>query len=240
MQNIFRLLLIAVLSVSFSLSAKKSDDWYKIPAEEFQDAIYDFPAEGTWEYKFDYEMLLKLQDSRSEEECQFGRYLKWPNFKTFFGKDKPAYLDDSQLPVDFDYLLTEQEVEKYKKFMNRVLRYSSKVTKYYKELYGRDRPSRINPDVKPCAEVPDGKKSYPSSHTAKGVLLGCLFAEKFRSQGDNWRANRFINYGEYMGEMRVIIGVHHPSDVDAGRTIGYAICETLLKHEQFKKDFEAL
>ena len=240
MQNIFRLLLIAVLSVSFSLSAKKSDDWYKIPAEDFQDAIGDFPAEGTEAYNFDYEMLLKLQNSRSEEECQFGRYLKWPNFATFFGKDKPSYLDDSKLPVDFDDLLTEKEVEKYKKLMNRVLRYSSKVTKHYKELYGRDRPSRINPDVKPCAEVPDGKKSYPSSHTAKGVLLGCLFAEKFESQGDKQRAESFIQYGEYMGEMRVIIGVHHPTDVVAGLNIGYAICERLLKHEQFMKDFKAL
>ncbi len=235
-----RILFIAAFGISISLSAKSSDDWYKIPPEDFQSFIQNFPQPGSEPYQQDYETLLKLQSTRSQEECQLGRYLKWPNFASLFAKDKPEYLDDHLLPVDFDDLLSKSEIEKYKPLMNRVLRFSSKVTRHYKTLYARDRPSRINSHIKPCAEVPEGKKSYPSSHTAKGALLGCLFSEKFKTLGNHERAEKFLEYGEYMGDLRAIIGVHHPSDVVAGKSIGYAICDRLLRDESFHKAFKAL
>jgi hypothetical protein len=45
------------------------------------------------------------------------------------------------------------------------------------------------------------------------------------------RKEKLLEYGEYLGELRIISGVHHPSDVNAGRSLGRAICDTLENNE---------
>ena len=47
-------------------------------------------------------------------------------------------------------------------------------------------------------------------------------------------------YGKYLGDIRFIVGVHHPSDVAAGQKLGQDICKRLLRNADFKEEIEAL
>lgn len=227
-------LLILLLILPTFMHAK-SANWESLQPEDFRAVISDFPALGTPESDADYKQLLELQQSRNPEECQFGNYLKWPSYEAMFSQSKPDYLDDAQLPIQFSVLLDEAEVEKTRGLMKKVLKISTRITKYYKDLYQRERPSRVEKKLEPCVEVPPGATSYPSSHTAKGAVVGCLLAKKFAHQGQTKRAEEILAYGEYMGDLRIIVGVHHPTDVTAGRAIGYALCEKLMEDADFEK-----
>lgn len=217
------------------VSYAKGAAWESLTAEDFQGVITDFPELGTKESDADYQALIEFQQNRNPEECQFGSYLKWPSYEAMFSQSKPDYLDDSQLPIRFSVLLDENEVEKTKDLMKKVLKISTRITTYYKDFYKRDRPSRVEKKLEPCVEVPPGATSYPSSHTAKGAVVGCLLAKKFAHNGDEKRAKEILAYGEYMGDLRAVVGVHHPTDVAAGKAIGYALCEKLMEDADFSK-----
>ncbi|MCB0406700.1 MAG: phosphatase PAP2 family protein [Bdellovibrionales bacterium] len=231
----FTLLLI----VSIPATAKRAD-WEKLSYKDFEKVVEAPPQEGSQAYIKDFEILIQLQEQRTNEECRFARYLKWPNFATFFSKDKKDWIDESQLPVSFQSLLNTKEVEHYKGLMNKVLNLSTRVTKYYKEHYARPRPSDADDRVHPCVEVPEGNTSYPSSHTSKGIVVACLLSEKLKEQKEYKRAEDIMNYGIYMGDLRAIVGVHHPSDVESGKVIGLEICHRLLEEKSFREEWDRL
>ena len=52
------------------------------------------------------------------------------------------------------------------------------------------------------------------------------------------RATELKSYGEWIGELRVIAGVHHPSDVEAGRILATEACDELMKHADFRHELE--
>ena len=83
--------------------------------------------------------------------------------------------------------------------------------------------------------MPGGSKSYPSSHAAvaatEACILGALFPEK---------KDRLMEYGLYLGNLRAIVGVHHPSDILAGQKLGADICARLLGNSAFHQDMAAL
>ena len=63
----------------------------------------------------------------------------------------------------------------------------------------------------------------------------CVLAEIFPA-----KASEIISYGNYLGELRVIVGVHHPSDVRAGQSLAQRICDKLLSLTDFQNELERL
>jgi membrane-associated phospholipid phosphatase len=93
---------------------------------------------------------------------------------------------------------------------------SSKIVKkimFYKKLYNRARPVQVAPDVidalySTTANTP----AYPSGHAIQAYYAAKILSKWEPSQKKEWEA-----IAERCANIRVIGGVHYPSDRDFGR-----------------------
>ena len=73
----------------------------------------------------------------------------------------------------------------------------------------------------------------PSGHATRAILGAIILA-----QLDPARADKLMERGREIGWDRVIGGVHHPSDIAAGRVLGQAVAQALLKSPDFLADLK--
>lgn len=200
------MILLALLLASPAAAA-----WQDIPSTDFVMAAP--PAPGTPESDRDFAELLKLQAERKPEQCAIAAAQAIPDFESLFGASG---------------ILSKAESDAVAPFVNSASKLLSKISGYHKKKFARPRPFSVDPRVKPCIEKPSGATSYPSTHAGAGVLDACVLGRLFPA-----RANILASHGLETGELRVVAGVHHPTDVAAGRTLGAQVCERLLKEDAF-------
>jgi acid phosphatase (class A) len=205
------LLFLIFTSVAFA-------NWTKIPSTEF--TLPPPPDKGSQTYVQDFVQIKKYQESRSNKECDLAKTQEHPTFAALFGSAD---------------LLSEVEQEAAKELVTKVMKFAERVAGYHKDKYKRPRPYDVDSSIEPCAKKPGGAKSYPSSHATSAAAGACVLALAIPSKNE-----QILEYGDYLGELRVIVGVHHPSDVNAGRSLGRAICDRLENTEDFAKELATL
>ncbi len=193
-------------------------NWTKTPSSEF--SLSPPPEKGSEAYKQDFIQLKKYQDSRGEKECNLAAHQEHPTFSAFFGQTN---------------LLTEDEKKATKDLVTKVMKLTERVSGYQKDKFRRPRPYDVDVSLEPCAKKPGGSKSYPSSHAASAAAAACVLGSIVEE-----KKPKLAEWGDYLGELRVIVGVHHPSDVNAGRSLGRAVCEYLAGLADFQKELDAV
>ena len=107
------------------------------------------------------------------------------------------------------------------------------IAKRAKLEWKRPRPYVADParftDVIEHEEKPS--PGYPSSHATRGALYSLLLVELFPEQRD-----AILAKGREAGWLRVQGGVHTPIDTYAGRTLGQAVAQALLRNSVFQHD----
>lgn len=109
------------------------------------------------------------------------------------------------------------------------------VGKPAKDHYNRPRPM-IGDDRPICVPREDWMKtnaSYPSGHSMTGWAWALILAELAPAKADDMLA-----IGKSVGDSRAICGVHYPSDIEAGRTLGTAMVARLHGDPQFLADMK--
>ncbi len=207
-----------VLIISATLSLNAAADWTQIPSSEFE--LGPPPAEGTDLFERDFRILLEEQDARSEAQCALARRQKFPGYQIFFKNNG---------------ILTQEETDRAEALGKKVLKFSERISVYFKKQYNRERPYSVDKKIKPCVDKPEGSKAYPSSHATEAAAGACMLAEIYPD-----RAGALIEYGRELGDLRVIVGVHHPSDVEAGQKLAQDICDRLMQEADFKKEIKKL
>jgi acid phosphatase (class A) len=150
-------------------------------------------------------------------------------------------------------------------FFGRVYRSSLPYLQAAKDCWHRERPFEVDPTLAPLARsfastrlrsapvpvqggsgpppdspctapaaTPVYSPSYPSGHATVGAMMAILLAQMVPEQ----RAALFARGWDY-GEARVISGVHFPSDVEAGRTLGTLLIGLMQQDRRFRGDLEA-
>lgn len=102
-----------------------------------------------------------------------------------------------------------------------------------KNAYNRPRPL-IGNDAPICVPREDWMKtnaSYPSGHSMTGWSWALILAELKPDKAD-----ALLAVGKSVGDSRAICGVHFPSDIEAGRTLGAAMVAKLHGDPQFEAD----
>jgi acid phosphatase (class A) len=104
-----------------------------------------------------------------------------------------------------------------------------------KDFYNRSRPP-IGNDLPVCVPREDWMKtnaSYPSGHAMTAWSWALVLAELKPAKADP-----ILALGRDSGDSRVICGVHFPSDVEAGRTLGAAMVARLHADPAFERDLK--
>lgn len=199
-----------VLSLFLFCDAVQAD-WTKYASTDFK--IAQPPTAGSVEAEEDYRMLFELQESRTPEQCALGNHQQQPEFQVLF---------------DQSGLLTKEQLHRFHPLLSKVGKLTERISGYFKSKFKRPRPYDVDTRLKPCVPLPGGSRSYPSSHASVSWAMACVLAQLLPAQ-----AQELKTYGAFLGELRVTVGVHHPSDVAAGQQIGQQVCTRLMNDPEF-------
>jgi acid phosphatase (class A) len=175
---------------------------------------------GSAEDRRDLERLRTLQSSRTDAQCDLGTRQRIPTYDVLFARSG---------------LLNAEQVQLARALTERVMERTEEVTSHFKKKFARERPYNRDAALVPCIDPPSGKTSYPSSHASMGVAGACVLSDLFPAKKAQLEAQ-----GLAIGETRVTIGVHHPSDVRAGQAIGEQVCELIRKDASYKSEVRAV
>jgi acid phosphatase (class A) len=124
--------------------------------------------------------------------------------------------------------------------LNRLLGDTQNYAGTAKTRNPRDRPYVEDPTIVPCETdflYPSNAASYPSGHATNGFAAALLIAEVMSGPRTN-RGAIIMARGIRYGDNRVVCGVHHPSDVEAGRILAREVYRAVHDNLDFKADLD--
>jgi acid phosphatase (class A) len=103
-----------------------------------------------------------------------------------------------------------------------------------KRAFQRPRPYQTDPTLHPVCPAKAAHDSYPSGHGLTGYLEAFTLAEIVPEK----RAEILARADDY-AHNRLVCGVHYPSDVEASRSVAYAVFGYMLATPRFERDLAA-
>ncbi len=176
------------------------------------------PAPGSDADKADLATVLQQQAARKDNaamiaECNTDQKFSLTLFQPVFGAN-----------------LTPENSPKFYALMKEVLHTTGAVNEAAKNKFKRLRPYKEHPDVVHALWPVDGF-AYPSGHAmgsyTLATVLGAIFPDK---------AQAFLDRAAKIAQSRVDAGVHHPTDIVEGETLGKATGAAILANAAFQKD----
>jgi len=176
------------------------------------------PSVGSDEYKAEIDELLAIQASRTDEQIQ-----RFHSQETL----GPAAFKDI-LPE----LNSADNLPKMQALFKSLVKSAATPLDNGKNYFKRKRPYQEDSRIQPLGK-PDTEFAYPSGHATRGILFATILAEIAPDKSE-----ALLERGREIGWNRVIAGLHHPSDIAAGRVLGQAIARSLLRDADFKAQLE--
>ncbi len=177
------------------------------------------PAEGSAEDRRDFAELLRFQTERTPADCERALKEAASGYENFFGDIGPFSLPLRPEPAAF---------------LRRVRADAARATYVFKKRFARRRPFLRAPGIKPCLKLEEGY-AYPSGHSA----LATTFALVLADLRPDLRAALLERAATVSGG-RALGGVHHPSDIEAGKALGAALHAELAASPAYAADLAAL
>lgn len=195
-------------SDSLVLNHLNSGQQENILAIDFDKLIGPYPKLGTPESDKDFNELFYWQQTRTEAQCAQAKIEEKVSLNTFFGgKTGP---------------LTQKEVKRLKFFFYEYMLRGGAPSTIAKFKYKRPRPYDTDTDLKPCIKL-SNSYAYPSGHTTVSRVVAHMLAVKFPQRRD-----AFMQRADEIAQNRVIGGVHHPSDIVAGKILADELAKDLV------------
>lgn len=212
-------MLLGLTAPAFALQEAQPPQPYALDATlELVTLLPPPPAPGSSADKDDLARLLAIQSSRSEAELALANA----------DAEASVFRFADVLGAHF----TAQQLPQTAALFGRLTRSIGAKVNPVKDYWNRPRPFLASDAVKP-QQRPDGA-TYPSGHGTLArlyaIVLAELLPEKRRLIFE--RADRFAHG-------RLVLGVHYPSDVEAGAIAAAVIAAELRRQEEFRRDFAA-
>src|SRR5262249_27465980 len=182
------------------------------------DALKVLPAPAaldTEEMKAELQTVLRVQEARTDKEIERAR------------ADENIRIDSFQSALG--PWLTANNLPRLQALFERMGREAKFYSGPAKSHFKRPRPPVADARVKPLFEESDA--GYPSGHALRGQMFALVLSELAPDKADALLAR-----GREIGWRRVAGGVHFPSDVNAGRTLGQALAREMLAYPAFRTE----
>jgi acid phosphatase (class A) len=218
--------LFLLLLTTLSFGAETRTPWERDPvflaknAISVTDALPGPPAPGSPADRADFGKLLTAQASRTSADCARAATEVSVSLGNF---DGPPYGP-----------LTAEEVRAWTPFFEKVRIDTEFFVQAVKRRWHRPRPYMADPRLVPCVRR-EKTDAYPSGHAANSEVFARVL-----TLIDPARQAAFAARARRIGDDRVLGGVHHPSDIAAGRALGDRIFTALEKSAAFQKAVSAL
>jgi acid phosphatase (class A) len=208
-----RTLALALLLVPLSLAnpfagnAQASDQSARYT---FMGITLDYPPAPGSPANLEDERVLRLyQANRTEAECKQAEYENTVNLNNLYGPETGV--------------LSAEEVASVNSEAKKIINQVGLITAEFKFHFGRLRPYEDYAGLSPCISKPwDSygglKMSYPSSYASISTVLNVFLTKQFPA-----KAELIEKQSEQLCRDRVLGGVHHPSDIEAGLDLGRQI-----------------
>jgi len=226
MSRLAPLLLITLLAslgcresvLNRSVVALTGADYVDARALDLRRLLPDAPANDSAVTTADLAELLRLQNTRTTEDCEYAgadAVAKPERFAAALG-----------LPADWTIASTPA----VSTLLARVRVVEGLAIRSAKQSYARPRPYRLDSRITPCIDLP-GSESYPSGHSAWAVVTALVLANLVPE-----RRAQLLDRADEIAQHRAVGGVHYPSDIAAGKTAGVALAALLFASPAFQAD----
>jgi acid phosphatase (class A) len=208
--------------------------YLNLPASVFE--MPNFPENSSQQTQAELSFLHDLEKTRTPEKVE--------ECKTFAG----VYYNIATKPGDADYEKMQRNLFHMGRQIEGFNAASLPITAvlmrkawadatYYfwalKFRYNRTRPYMLDQTLKPV-DTGTNFQAYPSGHASASYMAAFIYQELFPEHINLFTQNAFD-----MAFSREIIGVHFPSDSEAGRIFARQFVNLLFQNPAFLKDFEA-
>ncbi|MBI1861299.1 MAG: phosphatase PAP2 family protein [Deltaproteobacteria bacterium] len=177
------------------------------------------PLKGSLAQAADERTLFELQASRKPSDCSRAKDEVKVSLDSFFRAPVGPLAPEITRPLTplFEQIRNDGDY-----FVQKL-----------KRDFPRQRPFQYLKGIHPC--VPhEVTESYPSGH----AVLSSLFARVLTDLYPHQRAALEAR-SKQIGDDRVLVGMHHPSDVETGRKLGDLIYAQLNLSTQFQNDLKS-
>lgn len=178
------------------------------------------PKPGSETQKNDEMTLLKFQADRTAADCKRAEVEVQATLKNFYGLPYGGFSDEAiaALTPFFDQLRND----------------SAFYIMHLKEEYPRPRPFTYLKQLRPCV-LKESSLSYPSGHAALAKIYGLVLADLFPQQREP-----ILVRSETIASDRVLAGVHHPTDIEAGKQLGVVLYGKFKASAEYVRLFNAV
>jgi acid phosphatase (class A) len=206
--------LLLILSLVFFGSVSMAQSGVTLTAEELHLSAFPAPpVAGSAEDVADLNAVRSFQKTRTKADCEMA--------------NQDAALDLESIFVNSGQILSADEGEKLQELYNEVFNQTDAMVNEVKGQWMRTRPYLRDTSIALC--VPSHPaSSYPSGHSAISYASARVFGVLFPA-----RASQLLERANQVAKGRVIGGVHHPVDTQAGQKLGEDVFEALMKKPEF-------
>ncbi len=187
---------------------------------EFKSKITLPPKLASDLQQFDEKILKELQATRTADDCKRAEFEVYVSLANFFGK-----------PYS---MLTEAETTKLAAFFDKVRNDADFYIQKLKKEFPRKRPFLYMAELKPCVPL-ETTGAYPSGHATLARLYALILTDFFPDE-----KAALEERADQIGKDRVLSGMHHPTDVQAGKQLGEMVYEKLKQSASYQKEFKKL
>ena len=177
------------------------------------------PADGSKADLADMAALHEWQEKRTDEQCALANLEARGDYALFFGNISPF---PRPLPA------AAAEV------LKRVKEETDGIAANIKDKFKRSRPFKRDTRLKPCLGRIGGL-AYPSGHAVISRIYALILSDlvpEHRAQ--------FMARSDEAALYRIVGGVHHPADVEAGKKLADILYPMYLKSAAFQSDMKIL
>lgn len=183
-------------------------------------ALSPAPLRASARDQADFEQILREQARRSPSECRRAAVEVNVKLETFFG---PAYGP-----------LSREDERRLEPLFESVRADTDYFVQEAKKRWARPRPYHADPRVTPCVPL-ETTAAYPSGHAAISRVFAKVLARIHPAQ-----AGTYLQRADQIAADRILAGVHHPSDIEAGKKLGDAVFEAMLAKPAFVHELKRL